>query len=136
MNNKGKDQSREEIVKGILDGYLRSGSSAIEFEEHEHLDGDTISAFVEGNLSRREAAPVNSHLVGCSFCRHRTAELIRLDLKFADESEAPAVTGEPSKVSDVLSGILGKLFGAGEGAVFAHQEDEENETEPSENEEE
>lgn len=136
MNNQGKEHSREEIIKGILDGFLRSGWTSTEFEDQEHLDGDAISAFVEGNLSRREAAPVNSHLVECSFCRHRTAELIRLDLEFAEASAAPAVTNEPSKVSDVLSGILGKLFGAGEGAVFAHQEKDDSEAQAPEDEEE
>lgn len=136
MNNQGKDHSREEVVKGILEGFFRAGSSSADHEEHEHLDADTISAFVEGNLSRMEAAPVNSHLVECSFCRHRTAALIRLDLEFAETSEAPAVTSEPSKVSDVLSGILGRLFGAGEDAVFAHQEDGDTESRTPEDEEE
>ncbi|QQS43015.1 MAG: hypothetical protein IPM63_08800 [Acidobacteriota bacterium] len=128
MNNKGID--RDELFREILSAYLRSDIAAIEFEDRDHLDGDTIAAFVEGNLSEREARPVNSHLVDCSFCRHRSAELIRLDLEFAEESaKAPEAKPAPTKVSDVLSGILGKILGAGEGAVFAHQEDETKEEE-------
>ncbi|MCO6511171.1 MAG: hypothetical protein J5I65_10315 [Aridibacter famidurans] len=128
MNNKGIN--RDELFREILGAYLRSDTSSKEFEERDHLDGDTIAAFVEGNLSEREARPVNSHLVDCSFCRHRSAELIRLDLEFAEETaKAPEAKPAPTKVSDVLSGILGKILGAGEGAVFAHQEDEDNKEE-------
>ena len=122
MNNKGNIQTREELLRSILDGFVRSGVGAGNQGTIDHLDEDTISAFVKGNLSRREATPATAHLVSCGFCRHRTAELVRLDSEFAGESEAPSVSMEPSKVSDVLSGILGKLFGAGEGAVFAHEE--------------
>lgn len=125
MNNKGNTQTREELLRSILDGFVRSGAGTGSQGTTDHLDEDTISAFVEGNLSRREATPATAHLVNCGFCRHRTAELVRLDFEFAEEAEAPSVPTEPSKVSDVLSGILGKLFGAGEGAVFAHEEKEE-----------
>ena len=132
MINKGKSQEREELLKSILEGYVRSDFGGRSPEGSAHLDEDSISAFVEGNLSGTEAAPMTSHLVACSFCRHKTAELVRLDSQFAEESETPAASTEPSKVSDVLSGILGKLFGASEGAVFAHNEDESEEKEEDE----
>ena len=89
-----------------------------------HIDQDSLSAFTEGNLSEREAAPVVKHLVDCSFCRHVTTELVRLDLAFANENDVrPLVeAGEPSKISSVLNGILSKIFGTTDGAVFAHEE--------------
>ncbi|REJ75730.1 MAG: hypothetical protein DWQ47_09720 [Acidobacteria bacterium] len=123
MNNKGNN--REELIREVLGGILRQSTSSVAFEDADHLDNDVMAAFVEGNLSEREAKPVTTHLVDCSFCRHKSAELVRLDLRFAEEQiEAPSADSEPAKVSDVLSGILGKIFGAGEGAVFAHQDDE------------
>lgn len=127
MNSKG--MNKDELFRELLGGYLQARSSSKQFKDSEHLDGDTISAFVEGNLSEREVRPVNSHLVDCSFCRHKSAELIRLDLEFAEETAKAPEKAAPTKVSDVLSGILGKILGTGEGAVFAHQEDESREDE-------
>ncbi len=72
-----------------------------------------------------------SHLVNCGFCRRVTAELVRLDIAL-DQSDGLTVepaSKAPTKVSDVLSGILAKIFGPGDAAVFAHGEDEENEEE-------
>ena len=113
------------MIRGVLDGFLRLGVPASKFSEAEHVDGDTMSAFIEGNLSERESSPVVSHLVDCSFCRHRTAELIRLDLQFAEEPVPETVDRpEPSRVSEVLAGILDRIFGSGEKEVFAHQEED------------
>ena len=94
-----------------------------------HLDQDSLAAFTEGALSEREAKPVVSHLVDCSFCRHVTAELIRLDMAFAETPATIAATesAEPRKVSEVLSGLLSKIFGTTDNAVFAHEEKEESE---------
>ena len=116
-------------IQGILDGYLstRELRRGADTGEAGHLDEDSLSAFVEGRISERESVPFVSHLVDCSFCRHVTTELIRLDSEMA-ESEvvaAPISTREPSKVSEVLSGILERMFGTGESAVFAHSDDKD-----------
>jgi hypothetical protein len=67
-----------------------------------------------------------SHLVECSFCRHVTSELVRLDLAFADEQVHVAVEeSQPSRISEVLSGLFAKIFGTSDSAVFAHHETEE-----------
>ena len=129
-------------IQGLLESYLtareikRSAASI----SAGHLDEDSLSAFVEGGISERESAPVVSHLVDCSFCRHVTTELIRLDASMAEGEmiAAPVLTKEPSKVSEVLSGILERMFGTGEPAVFAHSdekkdEDAEKDAEPPEN---
>ena len=115
-------------IRSLLDRYLRareSGRSAGSVSGH--LDEDSMSAFVEGTISERESGPVISHLVACSFCRHVTAELITLDAALAGNA---AVTGqplsaEPSRVSEVLSGVLDRIFGSTEPAVFAHSDDED-----------
>jgi hypothetical protein len=114
---------------------LRAGTNNGFETNSDHLDEDMLTAFVEGNLTEQEAKPVSTHLVGCSFCRHITAELIKLDYAFAEDSQAvPVTNAEPTKVADVLSGILSRIFGGNDGAVFAHEETEK-ET-PSDNEEE
>ena len=122
-------RSEEIRFQGLLDRYLNHQATSTGNHADSHLDEDSLSAFVEGNLSEREAAPIVSHLVDCSFCRHVTADLSRLDLAFADE---PAVAAErdaqPSKVSEVLGGLLSRLFGTSEGAVFAHEEREDEKT--------
>ena len=117
-------------IQGILDGYLSTRELRLGANSSDagHLDEDSLSAFVEGRISERESVPFVSHLVDCSFCRHVTTELIRLDSEMAEYESAPApiLTREPSKVSEVLSGILERMFGTGEPAVFAHSDEEKD----------
>jgi len=128
MNNKGKMDPRELKIQGLLEGYLRKNAAGNGFDQESHLDEDSLTAFVEGNLSEREAKPITIHLVGCTFCRHITAELVRLDLAFVDEGQTALIAeSEPTKISEVLNGILSRIFGTTDGAVFAHQESEEEE---------
>lgn len=135
MENTGKTNPLEIKLQGLLDRFLKVRSAENgTFTNQEHLDEDTLSAFVEGNLMEREAKPIVSHLADCSFCRNITAQLVRLDLAFAGETE-PVLVEEtnPTKIADVLSGVLTRIFGSNEGAVFAHHEDEDtNEKEPPE----
>ncbi len=128
MNNKGKIDPNDLKIQGLIDGYLRVNSVNKDFERSTHLDEDTLTAFVEGNLTEPEAKPITSHLVSCSFCRNITAELIKLDIAFAFDTQSVTVAkSEPTKVSEVLNGILSRIFGTSDGAVFAHQETEEDE---------
>lgn len=119
-------------IQRLLGGFLPARSS---FESspptgERHLDEDSLAAFVEGNLNRRQSQPIVSHLVDCSFCRHITAELVKLDYAFAEIDENQTVNiareSEPAKISDVLNGLLSRLFGASDNAVFAHNETEED----------
>ena len=130
MNNiMGKMNPKEIKIQGLLDGYLKKNSSSNNLEKTNHLDEDTLTAFVEGTLNEREAKPITNHLVGCSFCRHITTELVKLDLAFAEEAQPIVVAeAEPTKVSEVLNGILSRIFGTSDGAVFAHQESEEEDS--------
>ena len=126
MENTGKTNPLDIKIQGLLDRFLKISSAENNtFTTENHLDEDTLSAFVEGNLREREAKPVVSHLVDCSFCRNITAQLVRLDLAFAGETETiPVTETQPTKIADVLSGILTRIFGSNEGAVFAHHEEE------------
>ncbi len=127
MENTGKINLEEIRIQGLLDRYLNRQSAASGVStQGNHLDDDSLTAFVEGNLSERESKPIVSHLVDCSFCRHVTAELVRLDIAFADEQVQTVVEeSQPSRISEVLSGLLAKIFGTGDSAVFAHHEAEE-----------
>ena len=134
MENKELINPKDIQIQGLVDRYLRSQTSDNNtILPGEHLSEDSLAAFTDGNLSEREAKPMVSHLVECSFCRHVTTELIRLDLAFADEAvRETVVENQPSKVSEVLSNLLSRIFGRDDGAVFAHQEKEEEDSEKKE----
>lgn len=132
MINKGKTTTTTEdlMIQGLLGNYLRFRSANSSLTSDKHLDDDSLTAFVEGNLSERESTPIVSHLVDCSFCRHVTAELVKLDFAFAgEEAPAPVVESAPTSVSDVLNNLLSRIFGTSDSAVLAHQEPEEKEDE-------
>jgi hypothetical protein len=138
MKNTEQMNPQELRIQGLIDRYLavnakKNGPVA---NQDLHLDDDSLAAFAEGNLSQRESGAVISHLVDCSFCRHITAELVRLDLAFAsDEIVSRVENAEPSKISEVLSGLFSKIFGTSDGAVFAHNEADEEEKKDEEDKE-
>jgi len=129
MENKELTNPQDLQIQGLMDRYLRSKVSSNDFALRErHLDEDLLTAFMEGNLSERDGQPVVRHLVNCSYCRHITTELVRLDLAFVEEEiQVAAIENQPSKVSEVLSGLLSRIFGTNDSAVFAHQEKEDAE---------
>jgi hypothetical protein len=128
MANTQQNDTQNAKIQGLLARYLelRSRASGADIRNN-HLDEDTLNAFTEGSLSEREAWPIVNHLSDCGFCRHKTTELVRLELQFADMDEPVMVreTSEPVSVSSVLSGILSRIFGSTEAAVFAHEEKED-----------
>jgi hypothetical protein len=137
MENDIKLNSQELQIQGLIGRYLATRNTTSP-SANGHIDEDSLSAFVEGTLNARESDSIVSHLVDCGSCRHETAELIRLDLAFAEEeTSAIADTSvQPARISEVLSGLFSKIFGSTEGAVFAHEEKAENEEDAEETKEE
>lgn len=139
MNNTGQKDSEAVQIQSLLGHYLASRGTLRSSvgETSIHFDEDSLSTFVEGSISEREAMPMVRHLVDCGFCRHRTAELVALEAELAESDEIPvahtATEGEPSKISQVLEGIISKIFGTTDKAVFAHQENDEDEDKKNEN---
>ena len=127
MKNRWSTDPQDIRMQELIDRYLRSQGSGEDFTtQTEHLDDDSLTAFIEGNLGERETKPIISHLVKCSFCRQVTTELIRLDLAFAEEIKVIAAENQSSRISEVLSNLLTRIFGANDGAVFAHEEKEKD----------
>lgn len=130
MTNRGQINSEELKIQGLLDRYLQFRNINRNIDSYEnHLDEDLLTAFVEGRVSEYEMPSLIKHLVDCSFCLHVTSELAKLSEAFAeDEFIAATPSKEPTKVADVLSGLLSRIFGSNDGVVFAHQEQEEKES--------
>lgn len=130
MNNTGLQNKEATSIQSLLDQYLASRNTLKSSvgETSSHLDEDSLTSFAEGTLSRRESAPVIRHLVDCGFCRHKTAELVLLEFELseADDRSALPATTEPSAISRVLNGVLSKIFGSTDQAVFAHNEEKKD----------
>jgi hypothetical protein len=88
-----------------------------------HLDEDALAAFTEGRLSEIESAPVVRHLVACSFCRHITAQLVRLDSEVGEThaSSATPAQEEPGRIRRLLDSLAERVFTSSDDeAVFAY----------------
>ena len=127
MSQNERTNSQDIRIQQLLNAFLRlRASSGKSSSKNQHLDEDSFAAFVGGSIGEREAQPILSHLVDCSFCRNVTGELIKLDYIFADdEIRINETENAPSKVSEVLSNLLSRIFGVNDAVVFAHQETEE-----------
>jgi hypothetical protein len=132
MKQEQFNQENQQIGQ-LLAAFLKSGKT--ETFAAAHLDEDSISAFVDGALSNREAEPVMRHLVGCSPCRKVTAQLARLAEDLNEQLESmPVVAPEPSRLRQFLQNLGLSGFGLSDEAVFAHQDSsEENKTEDEKN---
>ena len=118
-----------EIIRYMIGQRLKARTSDESTAQPDaHIDEDTICAFVEGRLEDAEAAPVISHLIGCSSCRHATALLIRFESHFEPEND-PTPFESPGRVRLLLERIAaGFTPSPEEDAVFAYQNSEPDET--------
>jgi len=87
-----------------------------------HMNEDALAAFVEGRLTQNESAPLVSHLVACAFCRHATAELVRLDAALSEiEGAQIPQTEESGRVRRLLNNLAARVLPSSEGdVVFAY----------------
>lgn len=133
MINKGQINAEEIKIQGLLDRFLRVRSANKNFNDS-HLDEDSLTAFVEGKISERESQTIVQHLTDCSFCLYITGELAKMNAVFAEDLVVvPNPTKEPMKISEVLGGIMSRIFGTNDGAVFAHEEKKEETEDEVEN---
>ena len=88
-----------------------------------HLDEDALNAFVEGRLGETEARPVVKHLVACSYCRHATSQLVRLEAE-TGPATAPVqnlAPDEPGRIRRLLEDLAARVLPSSEeDAVFAY----------------
>ena len=125
MTKQGQ-QTKNEPIRRMVEQHLRYREQvALDTPTGAHLDEDRLAAFVEGCLSQAESAPVVSHLVACSPCRHVTVELLRLELELEDAPAAAAATtaqpSEPGRIRRLLESLAARVLPqSDEDAVFAY----------------
>ncbi|MCS6873580.1 MAG: hypothetical protein N2Z23_02180 [Pyrinomonadaceae bacterium] len=91
--------------ENLLRAYLAASFNSS--EENDHLDEDMINALIEKRLSQKEQKPILEHLMNCAFCRHLTAQIIRLDFNLLEET--PLLETTPSfseRITQFLSNLL------------------------------
>jgi hypothetical protein len=115
-----KSNKESERLRSMVHNHLQR-TSALAPTVGSHLDEDMLAAFTGGHLSDLESAPIIKHLVGCSSCRHITAQLIRLDSELAGEMQsAPVRQEEPHRILSFLSDLASRTFPSTESEVFAY----------------
>ena len=122
----GKAKKETETIRYLIEQRLKTLMPAESLPEplDAHLDEDAICAFVEGRLEEAESAPVITHLVACTPCRHTTAQLIRLESQFNPESD-PTPVETPGPVRSLLEHLASRITPSfEEDAVFAYQDPE------------
>ncbi|MGH9903308.1 MAG: hypothetical protein ACRD68_15995 [Pyrinomonadaceae bacterium] len=118
-----KKNINDETVRRMIEHHLRRRvQTAPAARRGGHLDEDTLAAFVEGSLSQPETAPLITHLVACTSCRHATAQLIRLESEMGEaEIVQPAAQPEPGRIRRLLETLAARVLPeSGEDAVFAY----------------
>ena len=108
-------------ISALLGIYLQREQLETTQVADSHLDEDMLSAFIEGNLSRPESAPLLSHLVNCASCRSITAQLIRLEIAFdEDVPQHQATEPETGRLQKFFSDLVSRVFQTEE-VVFANE---------------
>ena len=110
-------------MRRVVHQYLRRRAlTAPPMLTGQHLDEDALNAFVEGRLSEIESAPLIQHLVACAYCRHFTAQLVRLDTEIGEsESQMIQQAEEPGRIRRLLENLATRVLPESEGdTVFAY----------------
>lgn len=132
-----KSNRETEGIRRMVHLHLRRrAKTAPSIAPDQHLDDDLLSSFTEGRLNENESAPVVKHLIACSFCRHITAQLIRLDSEVGESKVTIPVTPEdPGRIRRMLEDLGSRVFAPSDDeAVFAyHAPAEDFEKERSKN---
>jgi hypothetical protein len=118
-----KNNRETDGIRRMIHQHLRRNALvAPAISASSHLDEDALSAFTEGRLTEAESKPVVKHLVACTFCRHITAQLVRLDSEVGATVPGSAPTEEePGRIRRVLKDLASRLVvPSDEGAVFAY----------------
>jgi hypothetical protein len=115
----------EKQFEGLLSLYLRQRQLSKGSNTNQpHLDEDSLSAFVEGALTLRQAAPILKHLVDCVLCRRVTAQLAELSITL-DDTPFNSETVNKSNWRDFWSILTESVFRPYDNAVVAHEEEKE-----------
>jgi hypothetical protein len=118
----GQLNQENQQISRLLEAFLQRLEQTENFSANQtHLDEDALSAFVEGNLTRRETAPVLQHLVRCGLCRDITGQLLRLSDDLADSMEnLPIADMQQNRLQKFLNGFSLSNLGFSDESVFAH----------------
>jgi hypothetical protein len=103
------------------------------FNADDHLDADTVTAFVEGRVAEPGATMITSHLIVCSSCRRATAQTIHLEGAVAAEDDRFGAESPPRSLRQFLDELAARVFPSSEEVVFAYQ-DQSVPPEPAEDE--
>jgi hypothetical protein len=120
MNQLSRDELNQ--ITMLVDGYLRHPGAVDQVEAGQHLDEDTLNAFVEGALSEAEAEPLVRHVVECGLCRGFTGQLVRLAMELGEIDENQRIVEpEPSNIRQFLSALAARIgLAPDDDTVFAY----------------
>jgi hypothetical protein len=120
------EQQKEYEDIGNLIGQRLRTRAAVEYdvsESDDHLDADTVAAFVEGRIEESGASQITSHLIVCSACRIATAQTMHLECVMADVNiEEPEPVTATGRLRKFLGDLAGRAFAPSDEVVFAYQE--------------
>ena len=118
-------QKDYEAIGSVVGRHLRmrAGDEPLPAGPGEHLDADTIAAFVEGRVQEQGASLITSHLITCSLCRTATARTIHLECEIEAEHDVLPSDEAPSRFRRFLDRLGAQVFPSSEGdVVFAYQD--------------
>ncbi|MEJ7712118.1 MAG: hypothetical protein WKF84_20220 [Pyrinomonadaceae bacterium] len=109
----------------------RRSALAAPLAASDHLDGDSLTAFIEGRLSKPESNPIVSHLVDCGLCRRTTASLFQLAAEMGEFGQESASTvhspSESGRLRRLLESLAARVLpNSDDSAVFAYHSKHED----------
>ncbi len=137
-----KVDNERRCIEVLVHHHLQRRSAlAAPFAASDHLDGDSLAAFIEGRLSKPESTPIVSHLVDCGLCRRTTASLFQLAAEMGEfEPESVSTLHSPpesGRIRRLLESLAARVLpNSDDSAVFAYHskhedaESAENEVDP------
>lgn len=118
-----EQQKDYDDISTLIGQRLRTrATDAVVFDSENHLDADTVAAFVEGRVAEPGASQITSHLITCSVCRIATARTMHLECAVPAEDNVEEPDASPGRLRKFLDDFAAQVFPSAEEVVFAYEE--------------
>src|SRR5215510_4628396 len=124
-------EQNEQIAVGIAQRLQVRERESLRLSEVDHLDADTIVAFVEGRISEPGATSITSHLIVCPACRRASARVIHLESVIPDTLETDTKIESPGTLREFISSLASRILPETEDDVVFAYEDPSSDSLPS-----
>ena len=123
MSRVSDQEPKNQVISAAMQRLQARVREPVSPRDDDHLDADTLAAFVEGRIEDSGARLITSHLIVCSACRRASAQVVHLETAVVEDDQPEPSTESAGGLRRLIDGLAARLLPADEGdVVFAYED--------------